>query len=114
MIRRHPFISLFLLLLLAVAVNYLDCAPAIVQRGLSLQPLRWFGICSFSLYIWQQPFYKAVTLDGLPRWAGLALALVVGAGAFYGFEHPVRRWLNTAWQHRRAQLRDSTINASDA
>jgi peptidoglycan/LPS O-acetylase OafA/YrhL len=81
-------------LLLAVAVNYLDSAPVYVLRFLALKPLRWFGLCSFSLYMWQQPFYKAMALYGLPRTAALALAMIVGASMFYFFERPVRRYLN--------------------
>lgn len=84
-------------LLLAVAVNYLDSAPQALLRFLSLRVLRWFGLCSFSLYMWQQPFYKAMALYGLPPAVALGLALVVGAGMFYLFEHPVRRYLNRAW-----------------
>lgn len=88
-------------LLLALAVNYLDCAPAPLLRLLSLRFLRWCGMCSFSLYMWQQPFYKAIALYGLPRSAALLMALVVGAGAFYFFESPVRRYLNHVWRERR-------------
>lgn len=84
-------------LLLAVSVNYLDSAPALLLRFLSLRALRWFGLCSFSLYMWQQPFYKAMALYGLPRTAALALALAAGAAMFYVFEDPVRTRLNRAW-----------------
>jgi peptidoglycan/LPS O-acetylase OafA/YrhL len=88
-------------LLLAVAVNYLDCAPAVLLRLFSLKVLRWFGLCSFSLYMWQQPFYKAIGLYGFSAVTALATALAVGFSAFYVFENPVRRYLNQAW-HRRA------------
>lgn len=88
-------------LLLAVAVNYLDCAPVVLLRVLSFKPLRWFGLCSFSLYMWQQPFYKAMALYGLSRVTALALALVVGAVMFYVFEQPVRQYLNRIWAGRR-------------
>lgn len=91
-------------LLLAVAVNYLDCAPAPFLYLLSMPVLRWFGVCSYSLYMWQQPFYKAMTLYGLPAMVALALALVVGTAAFYLFENPLRLYLNHAWGlHRRRQ-----------
>jgi peptidoglycan/LPS O-acetylase OafA/YrhL len=92
-------------LLLAVAINYLDCAPPLLLRALALPPLRWFGLCSYSLYMWQQPFYKAMTLYGLPPAAALGMALTAGVAAFYGFEHPVRRYLNRAGQaHRRGRV----------
>jgi len=91
-------------LLLAVAVNYLDCAPAWLLRALSWPALRWFGLCSYSLYMWQQPFYKAMTSHGLPAGAALALALMAGAGAFYLFENPLRRYLNRAWAARKRRF----------
>lgn len=91
-------------LLLAVAINYLDCAPALLLRLLSLKPLRWFGLCSFSLYMWQQPFYKAMSLHGLAPLTALALALGAGIGAHYLFEHPVRQYLNGAWHNRRWRM----------
>ena len=88
-------------LLLAVAVNYLDSAPALFLRALCFTPLRWFGLCSYSLYMWQQPFYKLLAVHDLPRGAALVLALAVGTGAYYLFENPVRRYLNQAWWLRR-------------
>lgn len=91
-------------LLLALAVNYLDCAPAPLLRLLSLRFLRWCGMCSFSLYMWQQPFYKEIALHGLSRPAALALALLVGTAAFYFFENPLRRYLNRVWQERRGRV----------
>ncbi|MDQ2819453.1 MAG: acyltransferase [Pseudomonadota bacterium] len=91
-------------LLLALAVNYLDCAPPPLLRLLSLRFLRWCGMCSFSLYMWQQPFYKAIALYGLPRPAALAMALAVGTGAFYCFEKPLRQYLNRVWQERRMSV----------
>lgn len=91
-------------LLLALAVNYLDCAPAPLLRLLSLRFLRWCGMCSFSLYMWQQPFYKAIALYGSSRSAALGMALLVGTCAFYFFENPLRRYLNQQWQRRSARL----------
>lgn len=97
-------------LLLAVAVNYLDSAPGAMLRFLSLAPLRWFGLCSFSLYMWQQPFYKAMALHGMSRAMAFAGALALGTAAFYLFEHPVRRYLNRAWRtHARAARVDADV-----
>lgn len=98
-------------LLLAVAVNYLDCAPAPLLRVLSLPMLRWFGLCSYSLYIWQQPFYKAMTSYRWSPTMTLISAIATGVAAFYLFENPVRRHLNRAWQQRLRRvtaLPDST------
>lgn len=96
--------------LLAVAVNYLDCAPAPLLRMLSLPWLRWFGLCSFSLYMWQQPFYKAMSLHGLPPAAALALGLVAGVASFYGVENPFRRYLNNVQVVQRSGLRFDVVH----
>jgi peptidoglycan/LPS O-acetylase OafA/YrhL len=81
-------------LLLAVSINYLDCAPGLLHRALALRPLRWFGICSFSMYIWQQLFYDAYLHGDLQRQVAGLLAVIVAAAAFYLYEDPVRRRLN--------------------
>lgn len=95
-------------LLLAVSVNYLDCAPLALRRFLSLAPLRWFGLCSFSLYMWQQPFYRAMSAHALSPGVALALATTAGIAAYYLFEHPVRRGLNKAWHGARPLPRTAT------
>lgn len=80
----------------AIAVNYADNFPVFVKRFLSIAPLRWFGICSFSIYLWQAPFYSMVH-EGTPKYVGAVLAIVAGAISFYGFENPVRIYLNGRW-----------------
>lgn len=85
---------------LAISINYLDCAPSLFLRWLSFPILRRFGLCSFSLYIWQQPFYKAMSDHTLAPLLAIAIALLIGFGAFYGFEHPVRRYLNDLWDKK--------------
>jgi peptidoglycan/LPS O-acetylase OafA/YrhL len=49
---------------------------------------------SFSLYIWQQPFYDAYLHGHLQRQLAGVLALIVASIAFYLYEDPVRRRLN--------------------
>jgi len=89
-------------ILLALAVNYLHTLPVIVKSALSNPALLWFGKCSFSLYLWQQPFYVAVQKAGLPVYVGLTSALVVAAVSFYAIEDPLRIKLNRAWSRRHA------------
>lgn len=81
--------------LLAFAVNHLGQTTAGLRATLASAPLRLFGICSYSLYLWQQPFYELKTQLS----SGLALlcALLAGAASFYLFENPVRTWLNRHW-----------------
>jgi peptidoglycan/LPS O-acetylase OafA/YrhL len=81
-------------LLLAVSVNYMATAPALMRRALSVAVLRWFGICSFSLYVWQQMAYEAYLNHVLQRQLAGVLGIAVGVVAFYLYEDPMRRWLN--------------------
>jgi peptidoglycan/LPS O-acetylase OafA/YrhL len=81
-------------LFLAVSLNYLNCGPELLRSALSVALLRRFGICSFSLYIWQQLFYVAYEHGSLQRQVAGILAMVVAMMAFYLFEDPVRRYLN--------------------
>lgn len=88
-------------LLLAVAINFLEQAPAIVRKGLSNEMLGWFGKCSYSLYLWQQPFYLAAIAYQMPNLIGVALAIAAGAVSFYLLEDPARKWLNAkGWRAR--------------
>jgi peptidoglycan/LPS O-acetylase OafA/YrhL len=86
----------------ALAVNVLHAAPRLVHAALSVAPLRQLGQMSFSLYLWQQPFYLQVRHHGMHPVLGVALALGVGAASYYLVEKPARRWLNRRWGSRRA------------
>lgn len=81
--------------LLAFAVNHLDRLPGGLLSILAAAPLRLLGICSYSLYLWQQPFYEFKQM--LPTGVALLLALGAGATSFFAFENPVRSWLNKHW-----------------
>jgi peptidoglycan/LPS O-acetylase OafA/YrhL len=52
------------------------------------------GTWSFSLYLWQQPFYMLYRHEGLPAPLALACALALGVSAFHLIENPARNWLN--------------------
>jgi peptidoglycan/LPS O-acetylase OafA/YrhL len=82
----------------AIAVNLLRAAPASVHAVLSFGPLRVLGLWSFSIYIWQQPFYLLSKYHGLPAVAGLLLAFACGIASFYLVEQPARSWLNRRWK----------------
>jgi peptidoglycan/LPS O-acetylase OafA/YrhL len=81
----------------ALAVNLLFAAPKIVKSTLSLRPLCWLGVLSFSIYLWQQPFYLLMHRNGMNAWAALPLALLCGITSFYLIERPARRYLNRRW-----------------
>jgi peptidoglycan/LPS O-acetylase OafA/YrhL len=90
---------------LAAAVNLLERAPGWVRALLSLRALRQLGIWSFSIYVWQQPFYMAVEAGGMHPAAGIGCALLAGVVSFYLVEQPARSWLNRRW-------RESTTRSS--
>jgi peptidoglycan/LPS O-acetylase OafA/YrhL len=78
----------------ALALNLLERSPGLFRRALEWRPLRQLGVWSYSLYLWQQPFYMLRHREGLPAPLALACALAVGIAAFYIVERPARRWLN--------------------
>jgi peptidoglycan/LPS O-acetylase OafA/YrhL len=81
-------------LLLAVAVNSVEYVSGPLRRFAEEPVLRWFGLISFSLYLWQQLFYVAY-LGGTPVIGCVAGALMCGAMSFYGIERPARRYFNS-------------------
>lgn len=92
-------------LILAWCVNALDVAPKAIKDALSVRPLVLVGLISFSLYLWQQPFYAAA---GPFREKGeiYVVALVVAAfccaiGSYLVIERPARRILNGISLRRR-------------
>lgn len=87
---------------LCLAVNLLEGAHWTVHRVLSVWPLRQLGLWSFSIYLWQQPFYLLVHHQGMTPWLGLALSLACGVVSFYLIEDPMRAWLNRTWAGRGA------------
>jgi peptidoglycan/LPS O-acetylase OafA/YrhL len=83
--------------LLAVAVCTLDVAPAWMRSLLSNRFLTWVGVLSYSIYLWQQPFYAAMALEPPSLGRTLALlagAIIAGAASFYLLEKPARQFLN--------------------
>lgn len=97
---------------LALTVNLLFNAPPSVHAALSFGPLRQLGLWSFSLYVWQQPFYLLSRHQGWPAIAGLALAMGCGVASFYLIEKPARAWINRKWHAgtaRQAAIQTSPL-----
>ncbi|RYF50455.1 MAG: acyltransferase [Cytophagaceae bacterium] len=87
-------------LCLAYVVNHLDTMPDLFKKGLAFPLLGWFGRCSFSIYLWQQPYFLLVERNGASPSVYLAFAIATGAASYYLFENPVRIFLNRCWDKR--------------
>jgi peptidoglycan/LPS O-acetylase OafA/YrhL len=83
---------------MALMVNCLSTAPAVIKAILSAAPLRMLGLWSYSIYIWQQPFYLNSRNGGLSTWLAVMLALLSGLFSFYAVEKPCRQYLNRIWR----------------
>jgi peptidoglycan/LPS O-acetylase OafA/YrhL len=88
----HIVVSPFLL---PFAANHIADSYRWFIRGLSFRPLTILGLWSYSIYIWQQPFYHLRESWG--HGVALAAALVIAILSFTLFENPARRWLNDHW-----------------
>ena len=83
--------------LLGVAVNHILDAAKYFQMLLRFAPLRWFGVLSYSIYLWQQIFYKLTYALPGHGFTGFLLSIVVGAGSFHFVENPLRTYINQRW-----------------
>ncbi|MBV8380611.1 MAG: acyltransferase [Paucibacter sp.] len=83
--------------LLALSLHLLPLGPAVLRRCLAWPPLCRLGKWSFSIYLWQQPFYIWVRNEQGSLWLGIAGALLAGLLSYALIEKPVRRWLNANW-----------------
>jgi len=84
-------------ILLGIIVNHLQEIPARLSQILSSRFFRFFGMLSYSIYLWQQVFYQyAYKFPGGKMTACLG-AVILGALSFYLFENPLRHWINKKW-----------------
>lgn len=60
----------------------------------SFPPLVWIGTASFSLYLWQQPFYIAVHKGQMNAAFGVGAAIIAGLASYFLIEKPSRQWIN--------------------
>lgn len=85
---------------LAFCVNHLDLSYSAVRRLLESRALVLLGIWSYSLYIWQQPFYELKAV--LPISLLITLTFMCALASFYLYEAPARDWLNKSWSSKRS------------
>lgn len=93
-----PYLSFSLApILLAFTMNHITEAHVALRGILELKIIRLMGIWSFSIYLWQQPFfhYKSVFPGG--SITAVVLAILMGLASFYIVETPARSWINNRW-----------------
>lgn len=78
--------------LLAFGLVTLQFSWKLVTQVLSNPILRYFGLWSFSLYLWQDPFFQLQ--DQYPKALLLSITMIISLASFYLVERPVRRYLN--------------------
>ncbi len=84
--------------LLAFTVNHLAESAQALKSLLNLPALRAMGVWSFSIYLWQQPFYQLKHIVPGGPLAALAAAMLIGLASYHGLEKPCRDWLNRRWR----------------
>ena len=58
-------------------------------------PFIWAGLVSYSVYLWQEPFYAEKFALGTNL--AFAIAITLGLLSFFFIEQPTRRFLNRTW-----------------
>ena len=86
------------------STNHMDEALRWLLTLPTFRSLRWLGLVSYSVYLWQQPSCLAHWLFGFARMRviGLTVPILVGCASFYLLENPIRRWLNANWRRGKA------------
>jgi peptidoglycan/LPS O-acetylase OafA/YrhL len=82
-------------ILLAFTVNHLNDTSNTIKKLLSSRLLTQLGLYSFSIYLWQQPFYK-IQYE-LPYGVALLLAITVSIASYWLIENPMRKYINRKW-----------------
>lgn len=90
-------------ILLALAVNHLQEAGRWFRQLLLFPPLRQMGLWSYSIYLWQQPFYKGADMLPGGKFTGFFIAIAAGALSYYLIEQPMRSRINNYWNRRGKQ-----------
>jgi len=88
--------------LFAVVLQSLKTAPPSIQAMLSWKPLRMLGTWSYSIYLWQQPFFVAQDNGVILWYVSLPCAIACGLVSYYAVEAPARNYLNARWRSRAA------------
>jgi peptidoglycan/LPS O-acetylase OafA/YrhL len=100
-------------LLAAFSINHFQEASELFRRLLSNGVLRWFGVCSYSIYLWQEPFYQLVKHNGGSQIVCVISAVVIGSLSFYFFENPIRLRLNRWWEQHPLKRVGAVVGTSE-
>jgi peptidoglycan/LPS O-acetylase OafA/YrhL len=81
--------------LVVVAAGALLLAPCLLAYltgrplpGISGRVLKWLGVRTYSIYLWQEPFTICGFLPGILQPVGALVSIAVGAVWFHWFERP--------------------------
>ena len=106
-----PIGSMAALAVLALALHLLGKGPALARQLFEWYPLRQLGLWSYSLYLWQQPFYRAVHQHEISAPLGVTLGIVCGIASYYLVEKPAREYLNRRWDKAVAPSATAIVHA---
>nr|WP_082960266.1 acyltransferase [Rhizobium leucaenae] len=87
-------------ILLATAVIGIEYSAPWFRRNFEGDVLRFIGQCSFSIYLWQEPFFKLTGLGVVPPVFLLVLGIACGVASYYLIERPLRATLNAMFSRR--------------
>lgn len=87
--------------LLAISVCSLETSFAWFRRLFDNPVAVLVGLYSYSIYLWQQPFYKMHIHGEMTLLAGLAATAVLAILSFHLVEGPMRTYLNERFTFRR-------------
>jgi peptidoglycan/LPS O-acetylase OafA/YrhL len=91
------------MILLALSVVTIDRSQELVRKIFAHPVICQIGLWSYSIYLWQQPFYK-MNKDGVaPTAVLLAGAFLCALASFYLVERPARAWINRGFEPPKAQ-----------
>jgi peptidoglycan/LPS O-acetylase OafA/YrhL len=83
--------------MLAFTINHLATISGWFRSLLSTQPFILLGIWSFSIYLWQQPFFTYKEIFPGKGITAFFLVFIVSFSSYRFIEQPCRNWLNRNW-----------------
>lgn len=90
--------------MLALSITTIDSAAPVFRKVLSAKVLTYAGLWSYSLYLWQQPFYKLYREGAAPTPLLILAAVLAALASFYLVEKPSRTALNRLFQNRMEKV----------